>query len=123
MVETAEIHRASKMTEAPPKPVPFWKRLHIPVQFTAWPGIRTKSPIPLDSRLLDEKWRMLEKLTGIRTMTLDFVEKNRNRNFRGYRFRHPFLGSLNLYDWLRMIVYQETRHTYQLREIVEFFQI
>lgn len=122
MVETTVVEKASKLTQAPAKPVPHWKRVHIPVRFAAWRGFRAKTPIPLDGNLVGEKAWMLEKFADIRKKTLDFVERNRNRDLRCYRYMHPFFGSLNLYDWLRMIAYHEMRHTQQLREIVEFFQ-
>ncbi len=122
MVEGRVMQGAEKIASMPAVVVPVWQRIHLPVQLAAWRGFRVKSPVPLDPKLLDDKENMLERLTGLRKLTLDFIESNRGRDLRPYRFKHPFFGSLDLYDWMRMIAYHESRHTKQIHEIVESFQ-
>jgi hypothetical protein len=122
MVEGRVVSGAEKIASMPAIVVPVWQRIHLPVQLAAWRGFRVKSPVPLDSNLLDEKEIMLERLTGLRKLTLDFIESNRSRDLHPYRFKHPFFGSLDLYDWMRMIACHELRHTKQIHEIVESFQ-
>jgi hypothetical protein len=51
-----------------------------------------------------------------------FIESTRGRDLSAYSFSHPFLGSLNTYDWFRAIGYHELRHVKQIREIVESFR-
>jgi DinB superfamily len=122
MVEATIIDRASKGVQKPAEIVPFWKRGHVPLPFVSWRLIKRKSPIPLEPSLVLEKQLALESLEAKRRVTLEFVEATRNRDLTAYRFQHPFLGSLGLYDWLRMIAYHEVRHAKQLREIVQVFR-
>jgi hypothetical protein len=122
MVESRVLDGAEKTASAPPQRVRLWKRLHLPVALAEWRGFRAKSPIPLDSQLVCEKQLTIERLEAARQRTLRFIEENRSRDLGVYRFPHPFFGSLNLYDWFRMIAHHEARHTHQLREIVELFQ-
>jgi DinB superfamily len=107
---------------SPPVAIPLWKRAHLPVWLAEWRGFRAKTPVPLDQSLVGDKQPMLDNLMALRLGTLEFIEANRNRDLSPYRFPHPFFGSLNVYDWFRMIAHHEARHTQQLREIVEFFQ-
>jgi hypothetical protein len=123
MVEGRVMQGAEKIASMPAVVVPVWQRFHLPVQLAAWRGFRVKSPVPLDPTLLDEKEAMLERLTGLRKLTLHFLENNRDRDLHPYRFKHPFFGSLDLYDWMRMIAHHELRHTKQIHEIVESFQL
>ena len=67
------------------------------------------------------KGESIAGLTIVRLGTLEFVESTKDRNLSPYRFPHPFLGSLNIYDWLRMIGYHDLRHAKQIRELVEIF--
>jgi len=122
MVEKRIIEGAEKIANGLPTEAPAWKRIHLPVRLGEWRGFRVKTPIPLDTSLVTDKESALEKLTAVRQDTLRFIEKNRNRDLHGYRFRHPFFGSLNVYDWFRSIAYHESRHTKQLQEIVESCQ-
>lgn len=119
MVEERITGGATKLIAGPPPRVPIWKRLHAPPILAKWRAFRARTPIPLDSSLVSEREEMLAKLAAIRQRTLAVLELNRNRDLRAYRWRHPFLGSLNLYDWFRMVAYHELRHTEQIREIVE----
>jgi hypothetical protein len=118
MVERRIVESAEKIVNGPPTVEPLWKQIHLPLRVGEWRGFRVRSPIPLDASLVADKETALEKLHSLRQETLRFVEKNRSRDLHNYRFRHPFFGSLNLYDWLRSIAYHETRHAKQLQEIV-----
>ncbi len=122
MVEKRIVEGAEKIANGSPTEEPAWKRIHLPVRLGEWRGFRVKTPIPLDVSLVADKETALEKLNAVRQDTLRFMEKNRSRDLHGYRFRHPFFGSLNVYDWFRSIACHELRHTKQLQEIVETFQ-
>ena len=121
MVEQAIITRAKKGLQAPPNPFPPLKRLHIPVSLAAWRVAKRKSPIPLDPSLVTNRPEALSRLDAAREATLGFIECTREKDLGVYRFPHPFLGSLNLYDWFRMIAYHDLRHVKQIREVVETF--
>ena len=122
MVEKRVIEGAKRIVAGPPVATPLWKRVHLPVWLAEWRGFRAKTPIPLDPSLVGDKQPMLDNLVALRLGTLEFIEENRNRDLSPYRFPHPFFGSLNVYDWFRMIAHHEARHTQQVREIVELFQ-
>jgi hypothetical protein len=122
MVEANIIDRASRGVQKPAKIEPFWRRGHVPLPIVGWRVIKRKSPIPLDPSLVLEKQPALENLAAKRKATLEFIEATRDRDLSAYRFRHPFLGSLGLYDWLRMIAFHEVRHAKQIREIVQVFR-
>lgn len=102
-------------------PTPFLKRFHIPLAVSTWRVKKVKSPIPLDANLVSEKSEALEKLSATRSETLKIVESTRGKNCSAYRFPHPFLGSLNVYEWFLMVGYHQARHAKQIREIVETF--
>ncbi len=123
MVEQAIIGGAKKVLQAPPKPVPLLKRLHMPIALAAWRGAKRKSPVPLDSSLVTNRAEALSQLGAAREATLGFIESTRDQDLGLYRFPHPFLGSLNIYDWFRMIAYHDLRHAQQIREVVETFHL
>ena len=79
--------------------------------------IRRKTPIPLDPGIVREKEEMLVELRQVRERTLAFIEKTLERDLSKYRMPHPFLGTLNTYEWFQMIASHEIRHTKQMREI------
>jgi len=108
---------AAKITKKPPVPVPFWKRIHIPVALAAWRGVRVQTPIPLDTLLLDDREVMLSRLAEQRQRTLSVLESGRGINLRKYRVRHPLLGSVHYYDWFHTLAAHDARHAKQLREI------
>jgi hypothetical protein len=64
----------------------------------------------------------LEGYSAARNRTLKFIAEQSSRDLAPYRRNHPFLGSLNLYDWLRTLGYHEIRHTKQIREIGKSFR-
>ena len=119
MVEERVTGGARKLLQEPPPRVFIWRRLHVPPRFAEWRVIRARTPIPLDPDFLGEKGAMLERLAGARQRTLALLEQNRSRDLRGYRWPHPFFGSLSYYQWFRMIAHHEVRHTKQIREIAE----
>src|SRR5256884_3136313 len=55
----------------------------------------------LEPKVVPEKEEMLAaELRGVRERTLAFIEKTRDGDLSKYRMAHPFLGSLNAYQWL-----------------------
>lgn len=116
-VERAVIGRADKLLQKPPKSLPFYKRFHLPVAVAESRLIRTKSPISTDSQILREKEEMLADLREVRERTLAFMEETSGRDLSKYTMPHPFLGTLNAYEWFQMIASHEVRHTKQMREI------
>ncbi len=116
-VERTIISGADKALQKPPKPVPFLKRFHIPMALVESRLIRRKTPIPLDAQIVRGKEEMLGELREVRERTLAFIEETKERDLSKYRRPHPFLGSLNTYEWFEMIASHEIRHTKQMREI------
>jgi hypothetical protein len=116
-IERAILWTADRILEHPPRPVSFLKSLHLPMVLVESRLVRRKSPIPLDPALLCEKEEMLAGLRGVRDRTFSFIEETRGRDLGPYRYRHPFLGSLNLYEWLQLIASHEVRHAKQMKEI------
>jgi hypothetical protein len=121
-VTTAErfiIARAKAFLQVPPKHLPVHKRFHLPVVLVAWRVRKRKTPIPMDSSSVADRPDALSRLAEAREGTLAFIESTRGQDLSVYRFPHPFLGSLNTYDWVRTIAYHELRHAKQIREVVE----
>lgn len=117
MVERAIIRGADRLLQKPPKPRSFLKRFHLPMALVESRLIRRKTPIPLDPGLLGEKGEMLAQLQGVRQRTLAFMEEMKEKNLSLYCMAHPFLGTLNGYEWLQLIASHEVRHTKQMNEI------
>jgi hypothetical protein len=117
VVERGVVRRVDQLTQQSPIPVPFPKRLHLPLWLVEARMIRRKSPVPLDESLLAEKEAMLAGLRGVRERTLAFISETERRDLRDYCCRHPFLGMLNVYEWIEMIAGHQLRHTKQVREI------
>ncbi len=122
MVEQAITDGAAKLIAAPPRPIPFAKRLHLPVVLAAWRGFKAKTPIPLDSKLVAGREEMLANFAALRGKTVAFLEENAARDLSSYRWRHPFFGQLNFYQWFKLLAYHEERHTKQIREIIKSFR-
>jgi uncharacterized damage-inducible protein DinB len=116
-IERKILSGVDKLLQKPPKPVPFYKRFHVPMTIVEARVIRRKSPIPLDAQAVREKEEMLAELRGVRERTLAFIEETRGRDLSNYNMPHPFLGNLNAYDWLQFIASHEIRHMKQMREI------
>ena len=117
MVEQAIIKGADRLLQRPPKPRPFLKRFHIPMWAAESRVIRLKSPIPLDWGLIGEKEAMLGQLRRVRERTLAFLEETRGKDLNNYHMPHPFLGTLNAYEWFQLIASHEVRHSKQMQEI------
>lgn len=121
MVESGVSGRAAKLLKIEPRPVPIWKRVHLPVRLAQWRRFKAKTPIPLDPKLVGEKEEMLARYAGLRQGSIALLEESRERDLGAYRWNHPFFGSLNFYDWFRMLFYHEARHIRQIREIEDSF--
>jgi DinB superfamily len=115
------VARTNAVLQAPAKQLPLLKRFHLPLLLVAWRVQKRKTPIPLDSSLIADRPDALNRLAVARQGTLAFIESTRSRDLSVYRSPHPFLGSLNIYDWIRIIAYHELRHAKQIREVVETF--
>ncbi|MGH9861802.1 MAG: DinB family protein [Candidatus Acidiferrales bacterium] len=120
MVESAILEGAKKMMAHGPRPVPFWRRLHIPPKVSEYRLVKRQTPLPLDPAYVGEKDAMLARFRALRGETLAFLEANQAVDITRWRRTHPFFGSLNAASWFTMISHHEVRHTKQLREIVRF---
>ena len=118
-VERAVLSRADKALQKSPKPMPFYKRFHLPMMIVEARVIRRKAPSQVEPQIVGEKEEMLAELRGIRERTLAFIEETRERDLSRYILPHPFLGNLNAYDWLQFIASHEIRHMKQMREIAQ----
>jgi len=116
-VENAILSRTDKLLQKPPKPAPFYKRLHVPMILVEARVIRRKAPTPVEPRMVGEKEEMLAELRQVRERTLAFIEETMERDLSKYCMAHAFLGTLNGYEWLQFIASHEIRHTKQMREI------
>lgn len=117
IVEQLIIHQAGKLLERHAKPRPFLGRFHLPMFLVEARLIRRKTPIPLDPALIGEKDRMLGQLREVRAGTRFFIEETAGKDLRKYYMPHPFLGTLNVYEWIQVIASHQIRHTKQLKEI------
>jgi hypothetical protein len=117
MVERTVVEAARRILKKQPKYIPVLKRFRLPFAFAEMRLIRLKTPIPVDPRLLREKDAMLAEMKEVRERTLAFMEETRDRDLSAYRWRHPFLGSLNAYEWFSLLGSHQIRHEKQMREI------
>ena len=117
VVERGIIGRANSIAQKTPLPVPFRKRLHLPLWLVAARVVRRKSPVPQDPNLMGPKQAMLGALRDVRERTLVFLTDTEQRNLKVYCWRHPFLGMLDCYEWMEMIAAHEIRHTKQILAI------
>lgn len=116
-VELAVVGGADRITQKPPKPIPFLQRMHLPIRLVESRLIRRKSPLPLDATLVCAKEEMLAQLRAARERSLAFLEETKKRDLSAYRWRHAFLGMLNIYEWFEMIAAHQMRHAKQIKEI------
>jgi uncharacterized damage-inducible protein DinB len=116
-VEKAIVSRTDKLLQKPPNPVPFYKRLHVPMILVEARVIRRKAPAPVEPRMVGAKEEMLAELRQVRERTLAFIEEIMDRDLSKYCMPHAFLGTLNGYEWLQFLASHEIRHTKQMREI------
>lgn len=117
MVERAVIGSADRVLQKGPQQVSLLRKFHIPMALVEARIIKRKSPLPLDPELVREKETMLAELREVRERTLAFLDETKERDLRAYRWRHAFLGSLNIYGWFQMIAAHQVRHEKQMREI------
>jgi DinB superfamily len=122
MVERAVLGSADRVMQHAPRQISLLKRFHLPLALVEARLIRRKTPIPLDPQLVREKETMLAELRKIRERTLAFVDETKGRDLSKYRWRHAFLGLLNMYEWLQMIACHEIRHEKQLQEIANSYR-
>jgi hypothetical protein len=117
MVERGVLRSADRITQKQPQEWPFYRRFHLPFQVVERRWIRRKTPIPVDPELISEKEDMLAEYREVRERTLAFLEETKGRDLSDYRWPHPFIGTLNVYEWLRFVASHEIRHTKQMQEI------
>jgi uncharacterized damage-inducible protein DinB len=118
-IERAIVRNADRMLQKPPKSVPFYKRIHLPMAVVESRLIRRKTPIPLDTQIVREKEEMLAELREVRERTQAFIGETMERDLSKYHMPHPFLGMLNAYEWFQLIASHEVRHTKQMKEIAD----
>jgi uncharacterized damage-inducible protein DinB len=117
MVERSVVGKADRVMQQTPKEFPFFKRFHLPLALIETRMIRRRTPVPVDPEMLQEKETMLAALREMRERTHAFLEETQNRDLSEYRWAHPFLGSLDVYEWFQFVALHEIRHEKQLREI------
>jgi DinB superfamily len=117
-VERGVLSYADRVLRKTPLPVTFFKRLHLPIALVESRLIKRKSPVALqpEPELLANKETMLAELRGVRERTLAFLEETHGRDCSVYCWRHPFLGTLNFYDWFTFVGAHQIRHTKQMVE-------
>jgi DinB superfamily len=119
IIEETTIFGMKRLLRSTPKPLR--KRFHVPLAIATWRGRKVRTPIPLDPQRVRDKQESLAGLAATREATVAFIESTRGTDISLYHYQHPFLGSLNMYDWFRTIGYHEMRHAKQIRELVETF--
>ena len=117
LVERGVIGKADRVVQHPPRHVSLLQRIHIPMALVEHRWIRRKAPTALEPGMLRDKELMLAELRTVRERSLAFLEETKGRNLRQYCWKHPALGTLNLYEWMQFIASHEVRHTKQMREI------
>lgn len=116
-VERTVIATVDRILQKQPRQIPLLKRFRLPFVLAEMRFVRMKTPIPVDPQLLREKETMLAELREVRGRTLALLEETRNRDLSAYRWRHPFLGSLNGYEWFSFLGSHQIRHEKQMREL------
>ncbi len=116
-IERGVTGAAERIFQKQPKHIPLVKRFRLPFVVAEMRLVRMKTPIPVDPQLLREKETMLAELREVRGRTLALMEKTKDRDLSVYRWRHPFLGSLNAYEWFSFLGSHQIRHEKQMREI------
>ena len=116
-VERSVISTAARIVRKPPRRIPLFKRLHLPLAIVEKRVIRRKTPIPIEKDLLGSKEKMLAELRSVRQRTLAFIVETKDRDLKDYRWRHPFLGSLSAYAWFSFVASHQIRHENQMWEI------
>ena len=117
LVERGVLGSADRIAQKEPRPWPFYKRFHLPLKIVESRFLRRKSPQAVLPVEVAGKEDMLAELREVRERTLAFLDETKDRDLSIYRWPHPFLGTLNTYDWLAFVASHEIRHTKQMREI------
>ena len=117
MIERTVIAAAARILQKKPKHIPVLKRFCLPASIVQVRLVRMKTPIAVDAELVREKGTMLAELGHVRSETLALLDKNKGRDLSVYRWRHPFLGYLNAYEWFAFLGSHQIRHEKQMREI------
>jgi hypothetical protein len=119
LVERSVVGTADRIAQKTPKRFSFFQRLHLPIRIVEARVIRQKAPPAVTPEALEEKETMLASLREMRERTLAFLEETKSRNLAQYRWRHPFLGSFDMYEWFQFVAAHQARHEKQMREIAE----
>ena len=116
-IERLVVATATRILRKQPKQIPILKRVHLTFAFLERRMVRLKTPIAVDPQFLCAKGAMLAELGEVRRHTLALIEETRDRDLSAYRWQHPFMGSLNAYEWLLLLGSHQIRHEKQMREI------
>jgi hypothetical protein len=116
-IERTVIAAADRIFTKKPRATPLLKRFRLPFALAEIRVVRMKTPIPVDAQLLCEKEVTFAELREVRSRTLALIDETRHRNLSVYRWRHPFLGSLNAYQWFSFLASHQIRHEKQMHEI------
>lgn len=117
-VERSVLGYADRVIRKSPLPVPFYKRLHLPLAIVESRVIKIKVPaIVARSTSLGDKENMLAELRSVRERTLAFLQETVHRDLSSYFWSHPFLGCLGFYEWFAFLVAHQIRHSKQMWEI------
>jgi uncharacterized damage-inducible protein DinB len=117
LVERSVVGAADRISQKTPKRFSFFRRLHLPIGLVEARVIRQKAPLQVTPETLEEKETMLAGLREMRERTLAFLDETKDRNLSEYRWRHPFLGSFDMYEWFQFVAAHQMRHEKQMREI------
>ena len=119
-VERGVLGYAGRTIRKTPLPVPWYKRLHLPLTLVRLRIIKRKVPaIVTPSTSLAGKETMLAELRGVRERTLGFLKETLHRDLSRYGWKHPFLGRLSFYAWFAFIADHQVRHSRQMWEIAQ----
>jgi uncharacterized damage-inducible protein DinB len=119
MVERYVLSSADSISQKPPKQWPFYRRFHLPFAIIERRVLKRKAPQRVQPEVLAGKEEMLAEFREVRERTLAFLDETKTRDLSEYRWPHPFIGTLNVYEWLLFLGSHEVRHTKQMREIVD----
>ena len=117
LVERGVLKSADRVTQHEAKAWPLYRRVHLPLKVVESRLFRRKSPSALAPEEVGGKEDMLAQLREVRERTLAFLDETKGRDLSTYRWPHPLLGNLSLYNWISFIASHEIRHTKQMREI------
>ena len=101
MVERSVVGKADRVIQHPPRKFSRLQKLHLPLALVEARLVRRNAPMAVDPEMIGEKETMLAELREIRERLLAFIDETKERNLGVYRWQHPFLGSLNTYEWMR----------------------